>query len=318
MKWLLEKLRNGCRVESRGLIETLAMRMAFAVVVFITFPNPEHIHEFTTQSDPSGIARFINLTFLSDLLIYRIFYWVAAVGLLFYAFGVAMPVGLGLVTVFHILTYSLKNSQGSTTHTMQIVSLVLLTQWVVYLIAIFRKKTFSNPKFTVSDWSIHFATHIIIGTYVVAGAIKLIRSRGIWIWDSPDIGLELLKSNAQRFNDYLQSSPLNDRKYEIANWMIDHPWLTRLLLGGGFLLELLAFLALVNRKTLLVGGILLVSLHVGIESTMGLRFQFNNYLLWIFLINIPFWSLWILGKSRGKGGAVDLRREPDFPYARRA
>jgi hypothetical protein len=78
--------------------------------------------------------------------------------------------------------------------------------------------------------------------------------------------------------------------------MIDNPNVTRLFLGGGLLIELLAFLLLVNRVWALVVGAFILALHWGIDLTMGLNFKYQMAVVAIFLVNVPFWA-GVLGKK---------------------
>jgi hypothetical protein len=53
-------------------------------------------------------------------------------------------------------------------------------------------------------------------------------------------------------------------------------------------LELLAPVALVNRFTLLLGGIGLIALHKAIGGVLLLKFKLYQLVLCIYLVNIPF------------------------------
>ena len=80
------------------------------------------------------------------------------------------------------------------------------------------------------------------------------------------------------------------------------------------MIELFAFLALYNRTAALIVGFAMLALHWGIEITMGLDFKNNSAMIWIFLINVPFWILWLSGKIAKRDGALDLKRSADFPW----
>ncbi len=286
---------SGYQVQVRGKIETLVMRIGLAVMVVVTLPNVGQMGELTAQPNPSGIANLIDLTFLSNATVYQSGYWLTMAGLLLYVTGVAMPFSLGFATIFHILVLTLYNSQGSQTHSIQVISLVLLAQWVVFLWGAIRRSE-APLKHKLSDLAIHYSLQAIAAVYVIAGVIKVIRTKGMWAWNSPDIAVELLKTNAQKYYEYLEIDGAYEHRLKVATWLIENPWLARILLSGGLFLELFAFLALYNRTAGLIGGVFLLLLHYGIEVTMGLDFKNNSAMIWIFLINVPFWLMWIRSK----------------------
>jgi hypothetical protein len=223
------------------------------------------------------------------------------------------------VTGVHVLSLTLYNSQGVAYHSHNIVSLTLLAQWLVYLwpwiYRLFRKRRFQLPEGrTLADLSIHFSLHIIAGIYVIAGVIKLLRSKGLWAFQSPDIAVELLKTNAQNYYNWLEIDGAYEHRQQVAQSMIENPNLTRLLLGSGLLIEVFAFLALYNRVAALIGGLLFLALHWGIGLTMGLNFQYNIAVIVVFFINLPFWAWWISRKAAGKELQPVRRVSPDFPW----
>ncbi len=65
------------------------------------------------------------------------------------------------------------------------------------------------------------------------------------------------------------------------------------------LAEMLAFLALFNRRMLALWGLVLIGMHWGIEIVMKLHFAYNQQILWIFWVNVPFW-IWAVAKSRSR------------------
>lgn len=87
------------------------------------------------------------------------------------------------------------------------------------------------------------------------------------------------------------NGPITDP--EIAVWLVQHPWLTSIF-GGGFFLELFAFLALRNRPWALLIGLAIISFHRSVRWLMRLEFEMHEWLIWIFLVNVPFWFWWTL------------------------
>jgi hypothetical protein len=65
----------------------------------------------------------------------------------------------------------------------------------------------------------------------------------------------------------------------------------------GLLLELFCFIALFNRGLLALFGVGLAVMHLMIAQIMVLKFFYNEWMLAIFFVNVPFW---ILMAVRGK------------------
>ena len=70
--------------------------------------------------------------------------------------------------------------------------------------------------------------------------------------------------------------------------------------GIGFVLELFAFAALLNRRLMALFGIGLIGLHVMVSHFMQLGFFFNKFALLIVFVNVPFWLV----------AAIRCRRTP--------
>jgi hypothetical protein len=116
-------------------LEGFFLRLFFGLVVAYTlrFEVP-----FSTQPHPAGLARFFDLTWLSDAWAYSVFRGALYVLLIFYVGGLILPVALPLLALGHVLVFTLYNSQGYTHHGFQIVSLTLVAQaaTVIYYTAL--------------------------------------------------------------------------------------------------------------------------------------------------------------------------------------
>ena len=315
-------MTQGYQIESRGPVEMIVMRILFAAIVIWSMPAVSAMAELTQQPRPAGLAKLFPLTFLSNPEIFGVLRWSAIAALAFYAAGIALPAALTIVTAVHILSLTLYNSQGVPYHSHNIVSLTLLAQWLVYLFPwvyrLFRRKKLRLPEGkSLADLSFHYSLHIIAGVYVIAGVIKLLRTKGLWIWQSPDIAVELMKSNAQTYYNWLEIDGAYEHRQQIAQWMIENPNITRLFLGSGLLIEFFAFLALYNRLAALIGGLAFLGLHWGIGKTMGLHFHYNMAMILVFFINVPFWMGWLRQKASGNALKPAPSFRPDFPWRRK-
>src|SRR5205085_2707948 len=68
-----------------------------------------------------------------------------------------------------------------------------------------------------------------------------------------------------------------------------HGWIVATIATAGLLLEIGSPLMLVNRAWAAVIGGALICFHLGLDYAMGLSFIFNQWLLIIFMINLPYW-----------------------------
>jgi hypothetical protein len=82
--------------------------------------------------------------------------------------------------------------------------------------------------------------------------------------------------------------------------MLEHKNWTRLLLGCGVALQLVAFLALYNRLTQLIFGLTFILFHMLNDFMFGLFFYHVEQMDWIFLVNLPFCIWWCWKKAKGQ------------------
>ncbi|MEZ5304450.1 MAG: hypothetical protein R3F11_27970, partial [Verrucomicrobiales bacterium] len=138
------------------------------------------------------------------------------------------------------------------------------------------------------DRTVFAIAQAIAAAYVVSAISKLIASGGTWLAQLPNIALQLRKNErAEYFNT------LSDAGGAAAGFLerlvIDHPNLAIVFFGIGFVLELFAFAALLNRRLMALFGIGLIGLHVMVSHFMQLGFFFNKFALLIVFVNVPFW-----------------------------
>lgn len=289
------------QVPARGFWEWFFMRVCFAAVVWWSLPHIGAMTALNSQPYPTGIANLMDLTFFGDFETYRVCYYIFCAALFMYASGLLLPLALPVVASIHIGMLTLYNSQGATHHAYQLVSLILLAQWMVcwtpWVWRIFGRPALKLPEgLKWRDYMAWYSLQVIAAVYVIAGVIKLMRTKGMWVIESPNLAVQLMKTNAQNYNDRLKVDVEYEQRAVLAQFMIDNPNVTRLFLGGGLLIELLAFLLLVNRVWAVVAGAFIIALHWGIDLTMGLNFKYQMAVVAIFLINGPFWA-GVLGRK---------------------
>lgn len=271
-----------------GNVEWLLMRIAFAAVVGWRFLGQEF---FADQPFPNGLAHLFDLSAIAASPFEALARGALALALVSYALGVALPWATAVIFVLILWIGTLANSQGAISHSNQILSLVLLGQLAAHLRFALPRLSWSGLQapvgIRVQDLAVHYSQQMVVGVYVTAGITKILRSRGRWILDLPDISVEIVKTHAQAFHDHLQPG-LIERGEQIANLVLAHPQLARFVLSGGLFLELGAFVALRGRREAFIVGALLIAMHRSIEFTMLLRFTANQLVVLIFLVNLPF------------------------------
>ena len=119
----------------------------------------------------------------------------------------------------------------------------------------------------------------------------------MWLINARYISIELIKTHRSMYYKGLAKEPGFDPALAgdvpVAVWMLKHPILTTLMFGAGFFLELFAILALRSRAWALFIGLSIIALHQMIAVMMKLTFHNNEILVLIFLVNIPFWAVWL-------------------------
>jgi hypothetical protein len=266
-----------------GAIERIAMRLLFAIVIAQQIPES---FRHTSIPAPNGFARLVDLHVLLDAQVFTICRYAGYAALVLYVFRIGWAVVLPYLTLLCIAIGSINNSQGAIAHNFQIVPLVLLAQTAAFFYTLFRQRDAATAENRMIFWS----QQAIVATYLVSALTKLIHTSGKWFIQSPRIGVQIIKTTEQDYYDRLDASGL-ERGAAIAEWIVHHPWITGAALSAGLLLELTAPAALLGRRFALFYGASLLAFHASIGQVMQLRFAYNEYLIWVFLVNVPFWAM---------------------------
>lgn len=278
-----------------GSGEMLFMRLCFAVLIFVAIKwevgslGPVDVKKVT------GLANFEfmqpKLNALRDLS-ESIGLWkiVTGVGLLFYVANILPVLGLIPALFFSIGIGTLANSQGAMNHSTQLVSMILLGQFLVYAVGVHRLAPTSllswlKPSIPLQQRVIYVSMVIFAAGYVICGLVKLVNSDWEWIQRVPGLAVELQKSNWSEYYDTL--TPVPDSLQRVVDLMTNHPNIARVFFAGGLFIELFAFLILIGRRTALFYGLLIIVMHLSISSLMQLDFWYHMAAAMIFLVNLP-------------------------------
>jgi hypothetical protein len=297
--------------------EWTIMRVLLALLV-VTDLQEFKPFTFTNQPDPRGLSHAMDLSFLGkegtiDLSSFdRID--VPGIGMLrfdgpgwfdtmlvlslilgvMYASGRFLKVCTPLLALVHLLPWTLSNSQGFTHHGHQLVTMVLLVQSAVLFWWAWRKPS-DERGLPLRSYLVYYTQGMVAVSYVTCAVTKLLATRGTWLWTSNNICIELVKSHRLQYYGDLDAQYAGDPT--AAMWLLQHPWTTRLLFDAGFCLELLAIVALRDRRWALIMGLSIIAFHRSVWWLMKLEFPNHEALIVIFLVNVPFW-IWWLAKGR--------------------
>ena len=281
------------------------MRVAFAAMVWQSVPS---FYYPATLSHPSGLAHFLDLTFLMNQELLGILRGVLAAAAVFYAAGLFMFLSLGVMTFLLAACGSFENSQGAINHSLQPLALVALAQWglagwILIRDHLLRRRPFFPVASTETHrWLVHAAKVALVACYVTSAFTKLERSDGQWIQRTPNLAVAIAKTNTKSYLN-IQEAPDHLAK-AIPQLILEHPNMTRIFFGLGFALELFAFLALMGRWPALLIGTSLILMHHTIALVMDLHFSIFERLAFIFLVNAP----WLVALVCGRMWTVWRRR----------
>lgn len=308
--------------------EWLIMRLLFAVVICHSL---QEFKPYTFDSQPpdvaKGLARIFDLTFLHERgpidlseikrveipLIGTVRLsgpgWfdtvvvVSGVLCLLYVWGRGLIFTLPLLALVHTLPWTYSNSQGYTHHGIQLVSMVLIVQSIVVWWWQIRKWR-GKPEMPLAlpSYLIYYTQGMIAFAYVTCAITKVFNSKGLWLFRSNYICIELIKSHRLEYYQYLDPRYAGDPA--AAVWLLNHPWITRVLFDVGFFIELLALVALRDRLWALLTGLAIVSFHRSVWWLMRLEFPLHEWMILIFLVNVPFWIHWARSKGKAPISAV--------------
>jgi hypothetical protein len=110
--------------------------------------------------------------------------------------------------------------------------------------------------------------------------------------------MDMVKTQRQSYLNNLD--PQFTQPPEQAVWMLEHPWTARLMFGSGFLLEALCIFAIGRRGLGFLIGVSIIIFHRSIDALMGLTFLYNEFMVAVFLVGIPFGIAWALGRLPGR------------------
>ncbi len=189
-----------------------------------------------------------------------------------------------LLFLIAVVILTIEESNGSPSEN-GILSLVFFAQFLAYFLNKF------NLSKSLSKNRMQFSAQIFAAGYVLAGISKLHVSGLAWFTtDAPNFALEVMRNFNSKYITYGNIWYYN-RGIEIADFVLNHIIITKILLGFSVMLELCAFVLMLGKRLSFVYSFLLLFLHVGIYLTLDIIFPSITVPLIIFFINPLYWIL---------------------------
>ncbi len=298
--------------------EWIIIRTVFAFLLWgatwHTFnPGAIDIPEYDTSNNPNGLAALFNLNWLAGTGATAVSAILFFLFLVLYLSGFFPLVAVSGLLVIHSAVGAIFASPQKDHHATQVVGLVLLGQFVFLVWRPLRRLIWTKysraPHYSLPTGMIVFSQQMMCAGYVVSAISKWINSGGgilpgaKWLAQLPNIVVQFVKNEGQATADFARP-PEDDFNRQVVEWVTMHPTEAILLFGMGFYLELLAFVALINRGWAFLLGVGLFAMHSMISEIMRLNFFYNKMLLLIFFINLPFWLRFFFRRATGAGSGT--------------
>lgn len=291
MKFNYTKIKwNNFSSTEYSTLEWKCMKIFFAYQFFL-FSN-YILYKFNSIPHPVGIYRLIGHSYFPDHTIKIGISIFVVILLALYIADIKMIVSTLSLFMISVLIFSIGESNGMWGRN-GLLSLIFLAQFIAYIFH------YNGIGLSLSRNRVQFSLQAIAAVYTLA-AISKINTSGInWLTDSPNLALQVLKS----FNyEYITTG---DVSYKVAgvsqaNWIIQHPLLTKILLGGSLISEAFSFLILINKKWAFVYGLLLLSMHIGIKVFMDIFFPTISLPMVAFCINPLYLAIVLIMACKSK------------------
>lgn len=276
MNWKCTSLRwNNKPGDEYTALEWRCMKVLYALLFFVF--TIYALNQYNSIPYPVGILRLIDGSILMNP-VARIAVCVSlAVLLVLYVLEVGMMVCTFLLFTIGVFVYSIGESNGVWGR-IGILSLVFFAQFAAYAL------NYLGLSQKLNRNRVQFAIQIIAAVYTLAAISKIATSGIDWFINSPNISLQVLKSFNYQYvtNGNLQ---LQQQGTAMAEWIMTHPLLTKFLLCGSLVLEVFAFVLLINKTWAFVFGLLLLAMHKGMSIVMNIFFPSISLPMVIFCIN---------------------------------
>jgi hypothetical protein len=286
------------------------MRVGFAITVwFATWhtwrPWAINIRDAYDIEQANGLPALIDLSWLGQPAPTAVLGLLMGVLLVLYALGRWLPGATGGLFLIHALVGGIFASPAGDHHATQVVGLILLGQFAWFLWEKFRpSKNGEGNRLDKASGAVFWSQQMICAGYVISAVSKWVNSGGgiipgaRWVAQLPNIAVQFEKNRLQAFYDTLEAPISTTINEKAIGLLLNSPGILMAFLALGFYIELLAFLALFNRKASLLMGLGLMGLHAFIFAIMNLPFYYFEAVDLLFFVNVPFWIAVAMGRNR--------------------
>jgi hypothetical protein len=222
---------------------------------------------------PTGICRWIECDYILLLGLEKWLYITALLLSILYLLEWQMKWICTLIFITSLTAFTLEESSGILNRS-GLFTMVFLAQSIAYW----------RNKIDLTQERFQFPIQIIAGGYILAGLSKLYDSGLGWIGAAPQVAVQIIKNYSYSYFDTGDPVFL-EQGYTLANQILKHTFLAKVLFGCSLFLELNAWLAVTSKRNALVYGVLLVTMHLGILLLMHLLIGSIFYPMLIVLIN---------------------------------
>lgn len=242
---------------------------------------------------PVGIAKFLDLNFLSIPGVKWLLSMLAFAGLAMYLKGRFYSLSLSILFLLSLLVFSAEESSGVYYR----VSLLTMV-WLAQLLAVWL-----HSEQTLRDKSIYFSVQIISAAYILAAYSKLSFSGLGWISDAKYFELQVLKGDYFNWATNMGAANLQAAAYKVK-FVRAHLTIIQCLLALSLMLETLALFILRSKKVAFYYGLTLFSMHLGIYLMMDIFIAPVAVPMFIFLVN-PIYNAATYFQTKAKQQSLD-------------
>lgn len=230
---------------------------------------------------PGGIFSFFNGSFLASPHTSLIFLIGACILAVFYMAEKWMTATTFLMFLLSLVLFSLEESSGILNRR-GLFTAIFLAQCIAY---------FRNTS-QLKEERIQFPVQIIAAGYVLAGISKVRESGLLWFTRAPMVSIQIIKGYSYAYFNTGDIRQFN-KGMKHANFILQHAFLAKALLGTSLILELFAWVGVRNKQTTFIFGLMLAAMHLGIWYFMNILIAAVVYPMLIFMVN-PLYLLYLL------------------------
>ena len=237
---------------------------------------------------PCGIFSFFNGSFLASPHTGLIFLIGACLLAILYMAEKWMTATTFLMFLLSLVLFSLEESNGILNRR-GLFTAIFLAQCVAY---------FRNTG-QLKEERVQFPVQIIAAGYVLAGISKIRESGFQWFTQAPMVSIQILKGYSYA---YFNTGDIRqfEKGIKHANFILEHAFLAKALLGFSLFLELFAWIGVRNKQTTFIYGLTLAAMHLGIWYFMNILIGAIVYPMLIFMVN-PLYLLYLLFRKLWPG-----------------